>query len=79
MDPSLNTELWYIPDWVGKIDGNVNYRGYLQSRGVYVPLIVDDGGSDVVDYFDSGSMDDPDPISVSVSDVDTVYLNRALL
>jgi hypothetical protein len=28
-----------LPDWVGKLEGDVDYRAYLRSKGVVVPIL----------------------------------------
>ena len=56
-----------LPDWVGKLEGNVNYRDYLRSKGVDVPAV--DDGDDMIEV--AADVDDAD-VSVDVDDNEDV-------
>jgi hypothetical protein len=44
-----------LPNWVGKLEGNVNYREFLRSKGVEVPATAVDDRDSMDDVADGGS------------------------
>jgi hypothetical protein len=42
-----------LPNWVGVIEGDVNYSEFLRSKGVELPAMVDDRNSMTVDDYDA--------------------------